>query len=265
MARPKPDSFVDSWNFFVHDVCDRIDTLYFDEHDQPKHWPVWRKADGSQVSALDLHFDVAIRESLAHYFPTAAVLSEEIGLLNPPENDAHQLAIVDPIDGTESLVNGLHRWWVSVGLRRVDGQQVGLVYQPSTRRLHDSTRPKGGPQSDFIVGMSPDRLTSDSTNQLRERLVAAGAKLTETPHAVEKIAAVIEGRAMATVYLPSKKSPAWHSWDLAAGVALAEAHRLSLSTLDGNPLEVDARTSGYESAWICAVDDHAWHAVRALL
>jgi hypothetical protein len=113
----------------------------------------------------------------------------------------------------------------------------------------------------LIVGMSPDRLAATSTEELRDRPAEAGARLVHTPHAAEKIAAVLEGRA-ATVSLPSGKSPTWHAWDLAAGSALAHASQLPLATLDGDPVHVGGCQTTFATPWLCAVDDAVWHRPR---
>jgi fructose-1,6-bisphosphatase/inositol monophosphatase family enzyme len=262
MNLAEQDDFGTTWSSFVADVQQSIDATW----ESSASWPTWEKGDGSRVTSLDLHLDVTIRACLARHFPAMAVLSEETGLLKPVDGEPAGLAIVDPVDGTESLIGGRVSWWVSVGLLDASHRPLaGFIYQPSTRRLHDSRQPIARKSASLIVGMSPDRLTATSTAELRTRLAEAGAGLVDTPHAVEKIAAVLEGRAAATVYLPSDKSPTWHAWDLAAGIALAQASQLPLATLDGDPLHVGGSQTTFATAWLCAVDDAVWHTVRRAL
>jgi hypothetical protein len=97
----------------------------------------------------------------------------------------------------------------------------------------------------LIVGMSLDRLTATSTEELRNRPAEAGARLVHTPHAAEKIAA--------------GTSP------LAAGIALAHASQLPLATLDGDPVHVGGSQTTFATPWLCAVDDAVWHRVRRAL
>lgn len=262
MAQFEEADFAARWASFVESTRERIDTVW----KSSSSWPAWAKSDGSKVTALDLLLDVNIRSCLAEHFPELEVLSEETGRLQPLEGKPAGLAIVDPIDGTESLINGRASWWVSIGLTDASSRPLaGLIYQPATYRLHDSQRPDVQKLASLVVGMSPDRLTDNSTADVRTRMIDAGATLVDTPHAVEKIAAVLEGRATATVYLPSKKSPTWHSWDLAAGVALAQANHLLLATLDGKAIHVDEDETTFNSPWICAVDDEVWRTVREAL
>ena len=169
------------------------------------------------------------------------------------------------MDGTESLISGRDTWWVSVGLLIEEVESAGLIFQPSTGRWHDSSKPQPVRPQGFNIGLSPDRIDAKETATVRERLEGEGAHLINTPHAAEKIAAVLEGRAVATVYLASPKSPSWHSWDLAAAVALARSNGLLLRTLDGRDLRIDVSRVARDDEWICATDEESWDLVRKSL
>lgn len=247
-----------AWNDFVAEVVTEADAAW----GNVRSLVAWEKRDGSQVTQLDLRLDSAIREALVRYFPEASVLSEETGLLRAAHGDSRQLAIVDPIDGTESLIAGRSSWWLSVGLWESGIAKAGVIYQPPTRRLHTSMRAEAQLTDHFVVGMSPDRLDAQATADFRERLTKMGASFVETPHAVDKIAAVLEGRVAAAVYLPSKKSPTWHAWDLAAGVPLAATNSICLCTMDGSPIVVDVEVTERSEAWICARDKSVWERIR---
>ncbi|MFF3686802.1 inositol monophosphatase family protein [Streptomyces sp. NPDC002187] len=225
----------------------------------------WLKQDGSRVSALDLRLDAAVRVALGRNFPDLAVLSEEVGLLAPTGHRGSLLAIVDPVDGTDSLLGRKRTWWVSIGI--LDGSRpiAGLIYQPTIRQAHDSAIPSKQRCERLVVGMSPDQLQSPDTARMRESLRAEGADLVSTPHAVEKVASVLEGRCTAAVYLPSKKSPWWHAWDLAACLAIASANDLLLTTLDGHPVRIEAQQTRRSDPWICAVDEGTWDMVLCSL
>lgn len=222
----------------------------------------WIKQDGSRVSGLDLRLDAAVRIALARHFPSTTVLSEETGLLSPTGRSDSALAIVDPVDGTDSLLSQKRTWWISVGILDGGDSVAGFIYQPTTRHAHDSMIPAKERCTRLAVGMSPDHLKSDEAAPLRDHLIAEGAELVSTPHAVEKVASVIEGRCAATVYLPSKKSPWWHSWDLAACLAIASANDLLLRTLDGRPVRLETERHKRSDPWICAYDKAAWDVVR---
>lgn len=250
-----------TWERFVQDFIARVDTAWAEG--SPSPW--WIKPDGSKVTVLDLRLDVEIRSCLAKHFAEVAVLSEEMGLLRPHTDVGPLLAIIDPVDGTDSLIQNDDVWWVSVGLVDAGIPVTGVIYQPSSGRLHDANRPKVMASSEFIVGFSPDQLTSDESSSVRSRLNACGAALISTPHAVEKVAAVIEGRATATIYLPSQKSPSWHSWDIAACLSIAEANGVVIRTLAGTELLIDPAQPEHKVPWMCASDEATWESVRNAL
>jgi len=224
----------------------------------------WRKSDGSLVSELDLKVDATVRIALARYFPGISIVSEELGSLKSVTmtTDSRVTAVVDPVDGTESLLSGQMTWWTAVGLFEGSTPLAGLLYQPTTNIIHDSHRPGRTRCSEFTVGMSPNQLTGQGRLAVVERLRTRGARLVATPHASGKITAVLEGHCQAGIYVPSTKSPTWKSWDLAAGVAIATSNDLILRTFSGSDLRVHPEMKPSSDAWICAVDESAWHQVR---
>lgn len=70
------------------------------------------------VSVVDQETEAYIKQHLAEHFPQDGFLGEETG---GATLDARCVWVVDPIDGTNCFVNGLHSWCVSIGLL-VDGQ-----------------------------------------------------------------------------------------------------------------------------------------------
>lgn len=261
MSTGCPNAFELAWDRFTEELVARVDAVWADVHVGPR----WLKADQSRVTALDLSLDATIRICLAEHFSDMPVLSEETGLLNPTAGSGSRLAIVDPVDGTDSLVQGKLTWWVSVGIVQAGTPVAGLIYQPVTKRLHNASRPHADASPGFIVGLSPDQLTADESAEIRNRLHAHGAGLVSTPHAVEKVAAVVEGRAAATVYLPSTKSPTWRVWDLAGGMSVANANGLVLRTLGGRELCLDLSQTEHRDPWMCASDEATWDAVRQIV
>lgn len=226
---------------------------------------VWSKPDRSHVSDLDFSIDLAIRAAFYDRLPLVPVLSEELGLLESRGGRSGLTALVDPIDGTESLLSGEMIWWVSVGLVSDGLPRAGLLYQPPTRRLHDSMQPHSSRSESFTVGLSPDLLAAPSAARFRDRLRDAGATLVATRHSAEKVASVIEGRCSAAVFLPSARSPHWNAWDLAGPLAVAASNRLVLARLDGSIIRLDRPHLASSAPWICAVDRNVWTTVSRCL
>lgn len=250
---------IEKWSVLVTGISRSADS----EWAQTGSLSCWRKPPrGDLVSDLDLRIDLAVRAVLRDHCPEVPVLSEELGWLLPTEETGSPwAAIVDPIDGTDSLVQGLDSWWVSVGLVQGGAPRAGMIYQPTTGVLHDSRVPRPLAPATTSVGMSPDQIDDESVAPMRRRFASDGVEFTAIPHAVEKVAAVLDGRCQACLYLPSAKSPGWHSWDLAAGLAVAEANGLVLRALRGGPLSLGL--DGLQrSPWICARNGEIWEAMR---
>mgnify|MGYP001442319937 CR=1 FL=1 len=87
---------------------------------------VERKSDDTPVTRADHEAETLIRELLAKYAPSHAILGEEHGRT---AGDPDYTWIVDPIDGTKSFVCGVPLYGTVVGLLVRGEPRVGAVYQ----------------------------------------------------------------------------------------------------------------------------------------
>jgi myo-inositol-1(or 4)-monophosphatase len=114
----------------VADVVDGACALVRELLAQP--WSQTRKTDTSPVTSIDLAVDAWLHERLRPLAPAAGWLSEETA------DDLERLArrfvwLVDPIDGTRSLVAGLPEFCVSVALVEAGvGPRLAVIGNPST-------------------------------------------------------------------------------------------------------------------------------------
>ena len=166
----------------------------------------------------------------------------EDGLLSEEEKDnPERLAksrvwIVDPVDGTREYGEERADWAVHVGMA-VDGEAVlGAVALPGL----DLTGNGGGTvlRSDQPrpVPAAPDklRMVVSRTRPAKEAVAVAerlDAQLVPMGSAGAKAMAVILGQA--DIYLHSGGQ---YEWDSMAPVAVAKAHGLHCSRIDGSPL-----------------------------
>jgi fructose-1,6-bisphosphatase/inositol monophosphatase family enzyme len=225
----------------------------------------WSKcADGTLVSDFDVLVDLTVRRLIERFYPGMPLVSEELGWLTSPGNSPDSCtAVLDPVDGTESLARGEPNWWVSIAICTPDSSVVGLAYQPVRAIVHDSLSPWGTMcEPTGKVGMSPDQL---QLHTVAARIRDVGLEPTSAPHAVEKVAAVIEGRVDASLYLVSEKSPNWRAWDLAACLSLARGNGLTLLNLQGGAIALRDLNAKFSEPWICARDRKTFDAVRAAL
>lgn len=251
----------DEWAACVAAIVDGIDREWTHHGGSLRFWS---KADGTFVSDLDVRLDISIRTALSKYYPSVSVLSEELGwLYASSDRRTNVVGVVDSIDGTESLRQGEAGWWSSVALVRDGNPIAGLIHQPARRVTFDSVnRAVASRPAAAFVGLSPDRVADEREGSRCRRLESAGFALAMAPHAVEKVASVLEGRCSATIAMPSEKSPIWRSWDLAACIAIAACHGIVLLDADGNPLDISDVDAPHDAAWICARDERTWQAVR---
>jgi len=92
----------------------------------------WQKLDLSPVTDIDIAIDRFLCEHLRPLFPQAGWLSEETAD-DPARLRYRYLWVVDPIDGTRSLLAGLPEFCISVALVESGvGPRLGVIANPST-------------------------------------------------------------------------------------------------------------------------------------
>ena len=162
--------------------------------------------------------------------PEDGLLSEE-EKDNPDRLAMSRVWIVDPVDGTREYGEERADWAVHVGLA-IDGQPaIGAVALPGLDggTLLRSDQPRALPPA-------PDklRMVISRTRPAAEAIAVAerlGAELVPMGSAGAKAMAVILGQA--DIYLHSGGQ---YEWDSMAPVAVALAHGLHCSRIDGSPL-----------------------------
>jgi len=157
------------------------------------------------------------------------------GLLSEEEKDnAERLSqsrvwIVDPVDGTREYGEEREDWAVHVGLA-IDGvATVGAVALPGLGVVLRTDQPQPLPPAN-----QPLRMLVSRTRPAREAVEVAerlGAELVAMGSAGAKAMAVVRGEA--DIYLHTGGQ---YEWDSCAPVAVAAAHGLFCSRVDGSPL-----------------------------
>ena len=181
------------------------------------------------------------------------------GLLSEEEKDnAARLAksrvwIVDPVDGTREYGEARADWAVHVALA-VDGvAEIGAVALPGAGVVLRSDQPG-------IVPPAPEtlRMVVSRTRPAAEAVAVAeqlGADLLPMGSAGAKAMAVVRGEA--DIYLHSGGQ---YEWDSCAPVAVARAHGLHCSRIDGSPLIYNQQDTYMPDLLICRME----HAQRVI-
>ncbi len=186
--------------------------------------------------------------------PSDGLLSEEEVNDNPARLTQSRVWIIDPVDGTREYGEGRADWAVHVALA-IDGiASVGAVALPGL----DGPEPSGGVvlRSDRLVPLQPmaeqPRFLVSRTRPAREAEAAAqmlGGVLVPMGSAGAKAMAVVRGEA--EVYLHSGGQ---HEWDSCAPVAVARAHGLHCSRIDGSPLIYNRADTYMPDLLICRAE-----------
>ena len=152
--------------------------------------------------------------------------------------------IVDPIDGTREYSEGREDWAVHVALS-IDGEATtGAVALPALDLTLCSDRTMPLPRA-----ADPPRMVVSRSRPAKEALAVAkalGAQLVPMGSAGAKAMAVVRG--MADIYLHSGGQ---HEWDSCAPVAVARAHGLHCSRIDGTPLVYNQEDTTLPDLLIC--------------
>ncbi|MBP6030335.1 MAG: 3'(2'),5'-bisphosphate nucleotidase CysQ [Sphingobium sp.] len=185
-----------------------------------------------EAKALGKAGDQTANQFLIHALreqrPEDGLLSEE-SKDTPERLGKSRVWIIDPVDGTREYGEQRTDWAVHVALS-VDGKpELGAVALPGMAEVLRSDQPRALPAAG-----SPLRMVVSRTRPAAEAVSVAeklGATLVPMGSAGAKAMAVIRGEA--DIYLHSGGQ---YEWDSCAPAAVALAHGLHVSRMDGSPL-----------------------------
>jgi myo-inositol-1(or 4)-monophosphatase len=197
------------------------------------------KGPEQPVTDADLAADRVLREMLVGARPDYGWLSEETRD-SPDRLSRERLWVVDPIDGTNSFVEGYPEFAVSIGLVQRGRAVVGVVFNPATDELYHAMAGGGAFRNGTSIRVSATadaaavrtvlasrwEIARGEFERFRERWTVA--PLGSTAY---KMAKVADGTGDAFVSAGPK-----NEWDVAgAAVVVAEAGG-RVSNLDGGAL-----------------------------
>lgn len=184
-----------------------------------------------------------LMDALREQRPDDGVLSEE-SKDTPERLGKSRVWIIDPLDGTREYGENRSDWAVHVALA-IDGvARVGAVALPGLGEVLRTDIPRPLPPEG-----QPPRMVVSRSRPPRHALEVAraiGAELVEMGSAGAKAMAVIRGEA--DIYLHSGGQ---YEWDSAAPVAVAAAHGLHCSRIDGSPMRYNRPDVSLPDLLIC--------------
>ena len=208
-----------------------------------------RKSGVFEGKALGKAGDETANEFLCHALRAARPAD---GLLSEEEKDnrdrlaKERVWIVDPVDGTREYGEQRGDWAVHVGLAIEGVARVGAVALPGLDGGLVLCTDRVSPLAD--VAPRPRFLVSRSRPAREAEQVCAGmgGELVPMGSAGAKAMAVVRGEA--EIYLHSGGQ---YEWDSCAPVAVAAAHGLHCSRIDGSPIRYNAEDVYLPDLLIC--------------
>lgn len=180
----------------------------------------WAKPDGSTVTEADLQIDAFLKSRLHDTRPDYGWLSEETPD-TPDRLSCKRLWIVDPIDGTNSFVNGSDGWCIGAALIE-DGQVIlAALYQPKAELFYAAALGYGAYCNKVLM------TANDDSGFARAKLLGTGRALKTFPGVsaaaspqiplLLRLAHVASGQADIALSFGPR-----NDWDLAAGDLLVQ-------------------------------------------
>lgn len=200
--------------------------------------------EGKRLGAAgDKVVNAFLVRALAAQRPDDGLLSEE-SRDTLERLEKRRVWIVDPVDGTREYGEARSDWAVHVALA-IDGvAQVGAVGLPGLDLVLRSDQPQP-----LAPANAHPRMVVSRSRPPAEALAVAeaiGAELVPMGSAGAKAMAVVRGEA--EIYLHAGGQ---HEWDSCAPVAVARAHGLHCSRIDGAPLVYNRADTAMPDLLVC--------------
>ena len=106
---------------------------------QFRHVDAWQKDNATFVTQADVDIQTDIERAIFERFPEHVVLGEERTQNARPTGEEEAIWVVDPIDGTESYLNGLPIWGISIALFVNGKARVGVFHLPLLGETYAAT------------------------------------------------------------------------------------------------------------------------------
>ena len=99
------------------------------------------KSLGDFVTNCDLNVEKNLIETLKYYYPSAAFITEESGLIEG--SGSEETIVIDPIDGTSNFIHGIPH--VAIVICKIIDNQItdGIIYNPILNEFFWASKGKG--------------------------------------------------------------------------------------------------------------------------
>jgi myo-inositol-1(or 4)-monophosphatase len=225
-------------------------TLIMQELAHLKPQDIQEKGPSDFVTRVDKASERLILDRIRKEFPDDKILSEEAGGTQPSE-DAEDLWVVDPLDGTSNFIHRFPLFCVSIAYCQRGRPVVGAIFDPIHQEMFTCKRDEGlwlngapigvsavaDPGQAYIATGFPARFKKDAEPYFRQfrAVFEAVAGLRRGGSAALDLAYVACGR------FDGFWEPRLAPWDMAAGMLMVEAAGGIVSDQAGGPWSLDAK------------------------
>ena len=202
------------------------------------------KGEAGPVTNVDKAVDAMLEIRLLSKRPDYGWLSEET-----PDNPDYRIGkertfMLDPIDGTASLIGKTPQWTVSIGIVEGNRAYAGAIYNPMTDEMFTGAVGHGAffngkPMKVTDIGyLEGARIIGQKSRFADKRWPTPWPKMDviERHSIAYRMALVASGQGDGTILFGFK-----NEWDIAAGAALIEAAGGAVSDMWGEPLKLNQR------------------------
>ncbi len=209
---------------------------------------VAQKGPNDYVTSIDRALDEQLGTAFREIFPEDGVITEENAASRRLFHaQLPRLWCIDPLDGTDDLIQGRGNYAVMVGLLQQDQPVAGWVYAPAMDRLYFGSQGEGVFQTQGDG--NPQRIEAKAPPAtLGYRMVIGDKDRSNFGDAIAsfipqiqfynlgsfglKVMEVVQGKAGVYLYLNQRVKV----WDTVGPIAIAQAAGLVCCDLDGNPI-----------------------------
>lgn len=133
---------------------------------------VTQKGHNDFVTEVDKAAEQAIIDVLHSAYPDHAILAEESGASANLHDEAENVWIIDPLDGTTNFIHGFPTYCVSIALQQRGVITQAVVYDPNRNDLFTATRGGG-------AHLNEKRIRVTKRDKLADALIGTGFPYTD--------------------------------------------------------------------------------------
>jgi len=213
------------------------------------HRPLEIKEKGRRadiVTVADRASERAVIARLRADFPNAAILAEESGSTAGASDERW---VIDPLDGTTNYAHGYPLYCVSIAYERAGEVLAGVVFAPALNECYAAERGSGAHLGDASIRVSTIDRVGDAMVCTGfhpadyERNAAYFARASGRAQAVRRDGSAALDLAFVAC---GRFDGFWefdlHAWDVAAGTLLVREAGGTVTRVNGEPAQIDARS-----------------------